>query len=198
MIPRSRIVRFKYAINGGDGHSLESTSGALADYVYRANSCYDPYYGTGGHQPYGFDQMMALWRYGVVLGSKIKVTFSFPDAATSNKPFRCGVLLSRNASTLSTANDEKVVNEDPRSKSMTLNPIKGGATMVQTYSYRFGDGKKPVDDDGLRFGVAADCSDGTYFHIFGMGLNGQSQNVVISGVIEYVCRLFDPQTLTPS
>jgi hypothetical protein len=56
--------------------SLSSTFGS--EVAYRANSLYDPYFGTGGGQPYGFDQITPWYDRFQVLAADIKVTFYDP------------------------------------------------------------------------------------------------------------------------
>jgi len=41
--------------------------------VFRANSLYDPNYTGGGHQPNGFDQLIAAYNHFTVISSKIRV-----------------------------------------------------------------------------------------------------------------------------
>jgi len=45
-------------------------AGALYSRIFRANDLYDPDYAAGGHQPYGFDQVMAQYNHFTVLYSK--------------------------------------------------------------------------------------------------------------------------------
>lgn len=56
--------------------SYAATAGSyIATMIYKCNSVYDPYYPVGGHQPYGFDQYMAVYNHFSVIKSSIKVTF---------------------------------------------------------------------------------------------------------------------------
>lgn len=56
--------------------SYAASSGSyIASMIYKCNSLYDPYYPVGGHQPYGFDQYMAIYNHYSVIKSNIKVTF---------------------------------------------------------------------------------------------------------------------------
>jgi len=48
--------------------------------VFRLNSLYDPDFTGTGHQPYGFDQLLALYNYYKVSAVDIKLTFSDPSA----------------------------------------------------------------------------------------------------------------------
>lgn len=52
-----------------------SAGSYIATMIYKCNSVYDPYYPVGGHQPYGFDQYMAVYNHFSVIKSNIKVTF---------------------------------------------------------------------------------------------------------------------------
>ncbi len=64
-------------------------AGAVASFVYQANSIFDPQLGAGGHQPRGFDQYMAMWtNYGVV---RSKITVHFAQDANTNDASICGI-----------------------------------------------------------------------------------------------------------
>jgi len=45
----------------------------LGQWVWRANDLYDPQYSMGGHQPAGFDQLMAMYQRFTVLRSQATV-----------------------------------------------------------------------------------------------------------------------------
>jgi hypothetical protein len=53
-------------------------AGGLYHRVFRANDLYDPDYAVGGHQPYGFDQLMAQYFHFTVLYSECQ--FELTDA----------------------------------------------------------------------------------------------------------------------
>lgn len=81
-VPRSKLafpqgmrtkLRFCQAVE-----FAPSTANTIVHYAYRANALTDPTAtGTGGHQPRGFDQFMAVYRTYTVLGSKILVNFAY-------------------------------------------------------------------------------------------------------------------------
>lgn len=48
-------------------------AGSLATYIIRANSCFDPDFTGVGHQPMGFDQLMAIYERYCVVGTKFKL-----------------------------------------------------------------------------------------------------------------------------
>ena len=48
--------------------------------TFRLNSLYDPNLTGTGHQPYGYDQMAALYKRYIVSGVKVHITFTDPSA----------------------------------------------------------------------------------------------------------------------
>lgn len=69
--PKTKRMTIKYAnIQGVIGLS----SGGGTTYAFNANGCFDPLQQTGGHQPYLWDQMEALYKEYKVIGAKIKFT----------------------------------------------------------------------------------------------------------------------------
>lgn len=57
-------------------------AGGTAQIFYKANSLYDPEDAVGGHQPYLFDQLSALYEHYVVVASKMTVILT-PNYETS-------------------------------------------------------------------------------------------------------------------
>jgi len=69
--------------------------GVPASYVFRANSCFDPNFTGTGHQPRGFDQIMAMYQYLAVRECQIEVWFTPSDGA----PVIVGICADGNAGT---------------------------------------------------------------------------------------------------
>lgn len=69
--PQRKFAKLKYVEH-------YTTNGPAANAIvtkeYRANDLYDPRYAIGGHQPYGFDQIIAQYYHFTVLKSVCKVT----------------------------------------------------------------------------------------------------------------------------
>lgn len=68
-------------LNGG-------TAGTAASYVFSANGLFDPNITGAGHQPNGFDQLMAIYAEYTVLNASIKVNFVNSD---STALILCGI-----------------------------------------------------------------------------------------------------------
>lgn len=66
----------------GSQYSVSLTSGTSVMRVFRGNGMYDPDRTGTGHQPYGFDQLSALYKYYSVRASSIKVWYVTSSAGT--------------------------------------------------------------------------------------------------------------------
>lgn len=60
--------------------SINPTVGGIpGSHVFRSNSCYDPNFTGVGHQPRGFDQIMAMYQYCAVREAQIEIWFQSTD-----------------------------------------------------------------------------------------------------------------------
>lgn len=189
--PRAELVKFRFAINAGLGHTIESASGAVVDYVYRANSCYDPYAGAGGAQPRGFDQLMTRFRHGVVVKSKIDIRFFYNEVAVYS--MRVGIQLKDTTTALGVAAHQDIA-EFPRTVMTILSPTGGGVKRLR-YNYTprsFFSMKNVQDEEDMWFTSAADASESASFHVFGYGLDSQTQECFVTGFIDYTVMMLHP------
>ena len=62
-----KLARLRYV----EARAIDPISGGISTLSYSANGLYDPYLGTGGHQPRGFDQWMLTYQDYTVIGSKM-------------------------------------------------------------------------------------------------------------------------------
>ncbi len=56
-----------------------SSSAFGTEFTYRLNSLFDPYFSLGGHQPYGYDQIMAFYNRYMVNSVDIELSFYDPS-----------------------------------------------------------------------------------------------------------------------
>jgi len=189
--PKTQLVKFRFAINDGVGLSLVSSSGAVADYTFLANDCYDPYYTGAGSQPRNFDQYMAMYRHGIVVKSVIKLQFFFESAPTYS--MRAGVLLRDSTTALGAASQADCA-ESPRSKSVIVSMVQGGPKHVKfVYTPKSFFGSQDVEDnDDLYFTSGASPSEKAAYHVFAHSYGGATQAVFMTGTIEYTAMLLHP------
>lgn len=67
--PYQRSCTLRYCTN----ISIDATVSNVAKHFFRANGLYDPDYTSTGHQPYGFDQIAAVYNHYEVLKSYITI-----------------------------------------------------------------------------------------------------------------------------
>lgn len=196
VVPNSRIVKMRFAVNEGLIRSMESAAGGLVSYTYKANSPYDPHEGAGTHQAYGFDQWMTFFRKGVVLGSKIVGHFVHANNDDANRPMWVGISISRDDTAITS---KAQIQEDPRSRMKVLAADGNKVTVAQYYSAKKMSGvKNPSDEDDLKFGENGDPAKLYYYHVCAYGMAAQTETAYFTGHITFLCRLMEPQMLTPS
>lgn len=76
--------RFASSLRYSDIFSVNSTGGAPNRKIFNLNSLYDPDNSLGGHQPLGYDQLMALYDKYTVLEARVRVRFFNQTASLTN------------------------------------------------------------------------------------------------------------------
>lgn len=92
----ARSLSTKAVMHYAEDVILNAGAGLAAVYVLTANGLFDPNVTGVGHQPAGFDQLMALYNEYYVSASSIKVLFSSSD---TNNQVRVGITLLDKATT---------------------------------------------------------------------------------------------------
>lgn len=90
--------RFNTSLIYSDTVELNPSNGTLVHYDFRLNSLYDPDFSGAGHQPRGFDQMMAFYQKFRVYACKIDVCMLAPGPS-DNARAKWAVLVSGSSST---------------------------------------------------------------------------------------------------
>jgi hypothetical protein len=69
------VVRYSETI------ALASGVGGImgSEFIFALNDAYDPNYSGVGHQPFGFDQLAAIYKRYLVLGAEIEIRFTNPN-----------------------------------------------------------------------------------------------------------------------
>lgn len=114
-LPQHRVVRMRYC----ESFNVTTTTVAnqFAGPTLCCNNLYDPNYSSTGHQPYGYDQMKALYNAYNVLYAKITVTFC--NAA----PDPCYCLILYNDTTSYSEYDADYVREKPQTTMAFCNSL---------------------------------------------------------------------------
>jgi len=124
VFPRRLVTKFKY----NDNPAMAISAGAgITDYKFNLNGLYDPDSSGTGHQPYGFDESMALYsRYRVY---KCSWRIVMPTVATDT--YHCTVVAINGNSTYSTQPFSRVA-ELPSAVSRSIAPGGNSVTFSGT------------------------------------------------------------------
>ena len=99
-LPNTLCTTLKYCTS-----KVLSVSSVPQTWSFKANSLYDPDYTGVGHQPMGYDQLMAAYNKWVVVASKAKVTF-LPNESNGTHNALVGVHLAEVGSTFPTTYEQ--------------------------------------------------------------------------------------------
>lgn len=187
-IPQTMTVRMRYV----DTISLNPDGVHPANYVFRANSIYDPNYSGIGHQPMWHDMYALMYKRYRVIGSKI--TARFVNSTANN--YLVGVFKSDDPSTLMAS---EAITENKASKYRYLNASGGGGstTIVEKFSAR--SWFRNVTLDTQMATVNANPTQVSYYRLWAEDqFKGDVEPIVCTVTIEYVVKFTEPliETIT--
>jgi len=146
-----------------DSSSIITGTSTNNAYVFAANGLYDPDITSTGHQPMGFDQMMAFYNHYTVLSTKIRVIASNSSNALITM---FGVSLS-GTSTVTSSVQQLVEAGGLVSRLLGYVGQEGSkSTFVASVNIAAFQGvDDPLDDPNLRGDVASNPAELVYFHL---------------------------------
>lgn len=191
-LPKKQVATLRYF----ETVTLNAGIGVIASNVFRANSLFDPNVAVGGHQPRGFDQWMAFYGKGIVLGSKCTAKCI---SATSTEVSLFGVVTLTTSVTPLTS---QALIEEPRcswAASGNVNTVNQETFATYSPKILF-DYKNPKDEGDLQFTATGDAPQQGYFHVWNAGTTILSDPGphVFEVVIDYTCLFFEPNALPSS
>lgn len=187
-LPSTRKVTLRYA----QKFSIVSNVAQASTHIFRANSMYDPDFSGLGHQPRGFDQLMAMYDHFTVVGSKITIMTAQPGTSAV-----VGISLQDDA--VSTTDPENLL--ETRPDNSVIGVVAAGAEALSLslgYSQKKFFGVGGIDDKYQGSNVA-NPEEGSYFHVWQAAINDTSSNTShYVAVIDYIALLSEPQQPTKS
>lgn len=172
----------------GDRISLSST---LPEHVFAGNALYDPDITGVGHQPRGFDQIMALYDHYQVTSSKITVHF-YSTISTSGSEQVCFILPTDGAGAATTQSD--VLEHDGAKLSLVGLENTGALRTKITHECTTKEQISTLDYSIIRGNDSSNPSELWYWHIGSIG-NGSTTLTLVAFVrIEYQCMFTEPKT----
>jgi hypothetical protein len=180
--------------------TLSGGVGSVPTNFYSANGLFDPDATGIGHQPIGFDQMMALYEQFTVLRAHIKVTF-----ASAGEHARVGIYLSPD--TVAPGLPRLVENG-----LMKMGVVCGPATSNGQYAFTtlelvcdipkyFGKSREAILADPQMYGtIAANPGEQAYFAVCAWAAfdSAADVNIAYDVTITYESSYWEPKKLTSS
>lgn len=152
---------------------LTSGAGVASSRHFSANGLFDPDFAIGGHQPRGFDQLMAMYDHAVVLNSRIEVFVGSDVDGTKAEILDISL---RDSTFVSS--DYRDFEEYGVHKRLLLSDQYGGQesgylTMSANPAKFFGR-KDSLSDPELKNSVSANCKEDVWWTITMYGVGGFS------------------------
>lgn len=175
-----------------DNVAINPGAGTAGSHVFIANGMYDPDFTGTGHQPRGFDQIMALYDHFVVIGSKI--TCYFYNTGTTN--LTCGIIL-RDVTTALTDSDDIMESRYVTSRPLGHRLSGGGTTTIvsaQANVNKFLGRPAPLSDPELKGDIAANPQEQASWHVFAFDpYGGDPGQVAVDVTIEFTAVFIEPK-----
>lgn len=171
------------------------TAGAVnpANYVFSCNGLYDPNITGIGHQPRGFDQLMALYDHYVVIGARISVMYVNRDGSN---PQLCTVRV-LDTPTPTTTIENLMENRYLKGAiaGVANNGSACGSLDLAVNPNEFLGRSKPLADPDVKGNTSANPTEQCYFHISTCATDLVSTVGVVDMVvrIEYDTILIEPK-----
>lgn len=194
--PEKVICTHKYS----EQSAFTPATGVIQSYHYKANGLFDPTVAIGGHQPYWYDQLSAIYQHYVVMGSKIKLTVVDYDTTTANGnvPMVYGVYVNDNTTT--TPASYTALQECSKG-STKWKPAGSGSpgTVTCKYSAKKMFGNSILANSNLKGSAGADPVEDVSFTIWGYNAHGATTaNLIFNVDIEYIVMWFERKDVAGS
>lgn len=195
---RTQSARLRYV----ETIVLNPEAGVCGDYIFKANGMYDANYSGGGHQPYGFDQMMVFYKNWTVIGSKITIKL----AGTQVSEYWAGVTLRATDANLGGQYLTQLLESPEHHLRMIYNNsdahlMKGSNIGCKFSAKKFFTAKTSalISDAQYQGDKNKDPDTGAYYHVILCPANtGDLVSQPITVIIDYYAIFTKPITLTTS
>lgn len=182
----------------GGGLTLNpGVAGAVDEYIFSCNGLFDPDHSGVGHQPTGFDQIMAFYNHYTVIASKIRIEFINTDATNGAT---VGVWVSANVTEI--IDLRRIIEQGSKYKQLTR---VGGSRDTGMMTCSVNPNKwlsivNPMSNPQVRGTIGANPAEQCYFHVFASPFDQSTDSgaVQFAVTIEYTAIFSEPVELNIS
>jgi len=188
--PLANVLNTKFAYETG----WQTSSASLVPITFRLNSLYAPEYTYAGHQPRGFDEMQALYKFYRVLGVKFVITGYNYASVPCYIGYNIDPIPTAPGDTNSYYEARRAVVRCVKPESTTI--IKGYTSVAKALGVS---PSKVRTDDQFAADVGSNPVQIPFIHVFAHAMNSTSSCVTnISLKMTFYCQLSVPQILNQS
>lgn len=192
--PTDTVVKLRY----NETFRMVSTGGVLSEYLYRANSMYDPNYTSTGHQSFGFDTLATMYNHYSVISAKITVLLT-PEIYNPGIAVACGVYCGDD----STAYGDFQTYREARRGTSVIVPMSAGGIKPQRITSLFNASRffsKDRDRGDTTATVNANPAEEAIWHIYMQTVDKASTSnyITFNVTIDSVVRFYEPKDLPSS
>lgn len=193
-MPSRYVTKLRYA---EQGVIINPGIGTVSSYTFRANDLFDPDYTSTGHQPRGFDELIAMYNHFTVLGSRITVDFALQPSATY--PLDCFIQLAGEPGVSASAIDWHE-RQDVKSVVISQSGKPTGRLSYNFSAKKFFGPSRPVNDSAQKGSSTASPSELAYYHLGAVAHNAASDptGLYCSVKIDYIVMFHEAKSVGQS
>jgi len=190
LLPNVFPTKLKYVEDRVD---LTAGIGTMAVNVFSANGVYDPNTTGAGHQPRGFDQLMAMFNHYTTVRGTIHVTFlNYGGVAEAGNVGICLRDAAGPASLVNTYLEDRHVTT-AIIKQVTAGDYPDPITLSFSFdAKRFLGRKDPMSDPDLKGSITSNPAEAAYYHVFYKPTLSLASSIQCQVTIFYDCFLTEP------
>lgn len=181
-------TKLKTKLIYGQRHAV--TGAILPEYVFSGNGLYDPDNTGAGHQPRGFDQLMALYDHFYVTASKITVWFHSLETVSGDEMMV--FVLPSDANTVAAANTDVLEHDNVKLALIGLENT-GALRAKLEHQCTTKSQISTLDYSIIRGTASANPTESWYWHIGAIGNGSSTLNMVAYVRIEYDSVFSEPK-----
>lgn len=174
--------------------TLAAGAGTPASFSLLANSCYDPIVAVGGHQPFGFDQLIALYKSYRVSYSTVQCRFS--NQGSNSASHICQVLYDNDGVIDNNLNTRLERTKGLGSKMLLTNSNNTQVITSKASTSKFFDIKNIEDDHRLAGTASTSPTKAMYAHVViqcADNASATTANVLCEVLLTQWVTFFDPE-----
>ncbi|WP_445772381.1 hypothetical protein [Rheinheimera sp.] len=172
----------------------QSTSGPVLE-LFLCNGMFDPEVALGGHQPFYFDQLSAIYNHFTVLSSVCRATFMIDESSAYVGGATCGIYLEDD----STGGPTTFIAMSEQASAVTKAVADNDkVTITKYWNARQAYGGNTMDDNLLRGDVATDPQETMAFGVFCFGQLASYVTCRVDVEIEYTAVWTELKPITTS